>query len=104
MIRSAYSSMLEKLLLLVLLVVTVLLPKATASGDEANGDEANGTTLEALGYDHTRSGVERCLSDLVWTPEREAEFDQALMQLDAEAFATIDAATATLMRMASLPH
>ncbi|MDA0811768.1 MAG: HEAT repeat domain-containing protein [Verrucomicrobia bacterium] len=91
--------MLEKLLLLALVVVAVLLPKAIASGDEANS-----TTLDALGYDHTRSGVERCLSDLVWTPEREAEFDQALMELDAEAFATRDAATATLMRMASLPH
>jgi hypothetical protein len=90
--------LLEKLLLLAIIVVA-LLPHATASGDDAAD-----TTLETVGYDHTRTGVERCLSDLVWTPERAAEFGQALEHLDAEEFATRDEATATLMRMASLPH
>ncbi|MCB1096862.1 MAG: HEAT repeat domain-containing protein [Verrucomicrobiae bacterium] len=98
MINTSHSRLLLEKLLLAMFVFA-LLPQATASGDDA-GD----TTLEAVGYDHTRAGVERCLSDLVWTPERLAEFEQALEHLDAEEFATRDEATATLMRMASLPH
>ena len=60
--------------------------------------------METFGYDQSSDGVARCLSDMVWTPEREAEFEHALTLLDADDFATRDNATATLMKMASLPH
>lgn len=62
------------------------------------------STLATFGYDRSREGITRCLTDMVWTPEREAVFEQCLADLDSDAFTTRDAATVTLMMMAALPH
>ena len=62
------------------------------------------STLETFGYDSSHDGVARCLTDMVWTPERETQFEQALARLDSDDFATRDLGTATLMKMSALPH
>ena len=63
-----------------------------------------GSKLETFGYDASRDGVLRCLGNMVWTPEREAEFEQYLVDLDSDNYGTRDSATVALTVMASLPH
>lgn len=85
------------------LIVCLLLSAFVSAPTDSQAKET-GSTLETFGYDRSHESVMSCLNDMVWTPEREAEFEQALVSLNDDEFSVRDQAMLTLIRMAALPH
>ncbi|MGK0184363.1 MAG: hypothetical protein ACI9R3_000129 [Verrucomicrobiales bacterium] len=96
--RSTFPMHGRRPLMLMLLVVAIATIFQSARG------EVPSSSLETFGYDRSHEGIARCLADMVWTPEREAAFEQSLMLLDADDFVLRDQAMAALISMAALPH
>ena len=62
------------------------------------------TTLASIGYDRTKDGIRHCLSDIVWTEEREALFQKCLVDLDSDEFVTRESAMLSLANLPSMPY
>ena len=62
------------------------------------------STLETFGFDSSRDGVAQCLDAMVWTPERNSQFEQWLLELDSDHYRVREQATFFLMQLPSLPH